>query len=531
MTCGIKDMKILFIILLCLIVVLVRRVDSETYYEIRKKWEFISPMLIDSIYIKDLNSDDLKEILIVGKNRNPHLSDGLYLLDWNGNLTWKKEIDNILDVYVSDIDYDQEFEIIVSCGKVRGCTHWGKIYIINLDGDTIFEYPKMGAGYNIPLLDIVTIDLDNNNREEIIGSVGKGVYAMDDMYGKFMWKWNAEKHIDTIIIKDVEGDGIPDVVAIAPNEIFIIAYNGTEKWSYMAPNEIIDVEIGSIHQIGKNDIVIALPSEIRILDVSGNLWRRIEINSTINSILIKDINDDSHNEIVVGTENGLYIFYMDKNETILYRTPSPINKFIVSKLESGGEKYVIFSIDDGIYAINSIGIAKYIYSPSKIGLQDEICDLYINDIDSNGVSDILIISRNKISVIEPAYMDIEEINEKKSRANQYYMRAYFYLNLEDYENAIRFAKMALSLYEEINYTEGMEKCNELIRKINIKTVTTTSTTTTSTTTSTTKPEEEKYENSFIGMIILILIVIFIIYKDYKRKSREDERISYKFGEG
>lgn len=262
--------------------------NSETLaYEGSSSWMWISDTVINSLELRDIDDDNVIEI-VAGGSFNDGIADHAQITVWNGetyayekSTNWIWIDDTIINcLAIEDIDGDGTVEI-VSAGKFNDrnndhaqisvwngesltyekCTHWiwkgdtvvNSINLADVDRDGAVEIIT-GGSFNDGTSDHAQISLWNGENLVYEGSTH--------------WIWTNNTVINSIITKDVDEDGIIEIITggsfndATNNHAQITVWNG-ETLSY-------EEEIN---------------------------WMWIS-DTTISSLTLEDIDDDNSIEII-----------------------------------------------------------------------------------------------------------------------------------------------------------------------------------------------------------------------------------------
>ncbi|HEX55052.1 MAG TPA: hypothetical protein ENF49_02875 [Candidatus Altiarchaeales archaeon] len=346
-------------------------------------------------------------------------------------------------------------------------------------------------------------DLDS---EFIIGSEGKIHIISQDLV--ILHEYSAPGDIERIFSVDVDDDGnydfifsflVTEGVTTGVSGIMAIDREGNEIWQETFDEEISDVVLELHNESVFNKIIVASGELLYFLDIHGNIlrdstlrdgYKKLNNVRNINSI---DVDDDGYNEIILSCGNALY----------LYALPSEFTS------RENADRF--YELAEDYYNSEDIKNALLYLNKSM--------QIYMEIEDDEGVKRCKeLLDRIQSKIIE----------EKKEEGDSHYSKALIHYAHGEYESAKMELETAREIYYGIGYSDGVLRCNALMKKINEKLKTTTTTTTisevtTSTTTSTTlqsmiNSSVIKNVLSIIGGVLIVIIILFITFKSVKRRE-------------
>lgn len=218
-------------------------------------WSFAVGTQAPAVQLVDLDGDQCEELLIgQGGLTAAHRQDG--------SLIWKRRLDNVRVWSCVDVDSDGERELIVGVGTPQ------ELQILSArDGRTRFRFEELArtgiggvhlarlspedsqlravvwsnlkeVGYCLsfargaeqPSVDwtfdwkrtffapcTALVDMDRDGRLELIVVTYNTVFVYDTQSGqpKITYDWNSGRNYGTLVVKDVDADGWPDLVMLA----------------------------------------------------------------------------------------------------------------------------------------------------------------------------------------------------------------------------------------------------------------------------------------------------------------------------
>ncbi len=207
-------------------------------------------------------------------------------------------------ITTGDVDGDGDQEIFQ--GTSFADTNW-----FETDGDnSYFQFTHMSR-----CTDGVTADLDEDGLDEMIAAGQKGIVATTahrDDQGE--WDWREEWRIETgcpqtsVVVTDVDGDGVEDIVTAGKNGfIQAIGAGGEPHWIRNADNSISDLLIAPLS--GAEVILAASDDEtVQVWSKTGELLRRIQVGKRMERLLVGDVDGDGALEVLAKTpDNVLHV--------------------------------------------------------------------------------------------------------------------------------------------------------------------------------------------------------------------------------
>ncbi len=519
------------------------------------EWSYNVGEKIMKISVDDLDNDGSPEIILLSAN-------SIHVIEGDGSLRWKYSVNNIQDMCISDIDNDKNKEIVLSTGQIMEGISRGRIYAFDRNGVIKWTFPFGRARAKVVLEDIDALDLNFNKQEEIVGATILGVSAIRDTYDGFLWN-SAIDRINRVIAIDFNEDNLKEIVAVSPNRIYVIDYDGSIEWKYDAGGAINTVNIADIYIGGRKEFYITTwDGRIYVVSDEGELKDSGEFHGNAEIVVTGNLDNDVYDEVVLASSDnkvyvfdngvdikwvysigkeikGIYIMNAEKDVILVasnaeiyeisrdgelmyeYNTTYAIEKIFITKL---GEdvKFILYS-QGWLYSLSinetyvkeknaeqnyvkayTYLIMKEYANATRYAEKAKSIYLEINDTEGLRMSEMLL-HRIKITVNV----------EKKKRADSYYDTAELYYDRLDYEHAKNYVEKAIRIYQEINDIRGISRSNALLSKIEDATKITVATTTTITTTTiNTLPSEfPKPKNPIflIGAILLLIILVLVFY--------------------
>jgi len=245
---------------------------------------------------------------------------------------------------------------VIHNGKILVGSLGGAVFIVGRNGviDSMVYVPSVSPRKPIHVVSVMSVD------SIWVAIAGNEILASNGM------RWRFDKDILSCAAGDVDGNGVPDIVAVTGgNEIFVLNINeqnfrrfsipDTRNYNYYTlPFQPYPV-IADINGDGLREIIIWDFDKIYSLNYAGAVVDNFPIAISGGAIfggipVVGDIDGDGSQELVVGTLDGR-IFAYHSNGQIVQGFPLATGKSIVSSLslyvDTGGQMYLLAGDIDG----------------------------------------------------------------------------------------------------------------------------------------------------------------------------------------
>jgi hypothetical protein len=427
----------------------INQVCAATYSGVEPIGEYDINDLV-GVLVQDLDSDNSKETVA-------YTGSMLYVFNSNASLRWTYGIDNLKAVYVSDVNNDGKKEVLASSGESVNNMEWGNLFILDLNGIVLHAYDKKsGESYpHILFNSILSIDLDRNGYEEIIGGSSSGVHAMKDTYDKILWTARTDDKIIEVVINQIDENN-KGILARSETNLYSFNLDGTLRAKY---NMSAGIKKMTILELGPSkDKYIALvraDDQLIILDQNFIVHFEGSIIGGILELASYDINYDGLNEVILSTKKGMYILNNKYVITNKYVTNEPVSEIYYADWEGDAENELIFASGEYFYAVSKKGELE-----EKTGTGYPIRDLIAEDLDGEDRIILTAYSEKRLSM----YSKKKE-TQTESDARESYLSAIGFLEMGKYDEAERSAQEALRMYSKTGDTANINACQALISKI------------------------------------------------------------------
>ncbi len=340
--------------------------DSEKIFALYSKYN--NPPVKDMlkpVWKKKFNEEIIPNPVIFGNKIVVVTRKGIYVLDKNGNLLWKKKFERNIedfvvnskgiyvimehpaDVYafswngealwnrklgeaggelaIGDIEADGRQELAVNVDLVS--------YILSADnGEILREVFTGGAVYVYPILTDINADgyADLVSRYEAI--------SLKD--GKTIWELDTMKYYGFHFpaVTDMNGDGIFETVVSGEKEVILINGKGDILWKFKRKERVFAPAVADLNGDGIKDVVVGSENSwfYAISGINARLiWKQELLDFEDFSVQagIADLNNDGIPDIVTG-DSYLYVFKGNSGK-FLWKTEKPLEGYLTGAISMG----------------------------------------------------------------------------------------------------------------------------------------------------------------------------------------------------
>ncbi|WP_445362613.1 hypothetical protein ACJJIQ_17865 [Microbulbifer sp. ANSA003] len=190
-------------------------------------------LYISSLTLADMNNDGKDDLFagLIGDNYTAHDTTGLFLFD--DNLKPKRVAtltgNGVEQIFVTDIDNDQELEVIVLIRMYNVMKDKMQLVILNTDNYSVewkSEILELGQIFAVG-------NLDSDSELEIV--LGGG-YVFDYIDGNYALSWryedgftDADKDNPNLDIVDINMDGIGEIISVHPTSGFLTLFDANTQ--------------------------------------------------------------------------------------------------------------------------------------------------------------------------------------------------------------------------------------------------------------------------------------------------------------
>lgn len=276
-----------------------------------KNWEKNVGGEVKALKIVDFDGDSKKEILVAADK-----IDGLRILDYQG-LDKGSTIEintKPYDLDIVDIDDDGTNEVVIGAANK-------KIYILKRDikeDKFVWEYTTKG-----PVHYVCATDLNGDGDEEIIAmSKWKdvdenkaGIYVLNKK-GELKWSYEIEGGIFTsgkaVDVVDLDNDNKKEIiVGTYKHGVDVLDCDGKLKWNYPTERLVNVIYTSDLNLDGDISVLVGARPYLYVVDGAGRLEWKSPVNTTIHSIHAADLDKDNNPDVLIGATR--YIHILDNN--------------------------------------------------------------------------------------------------------------------------------------------------------------------------------------------------------------------------
>lgn len=303
---------------------------------------------LSQVAIGDVDGDGIPEI--AGSDG----TSALLLMDSTGGLIWRTRVTsrwNGMDLYsalnpaIADLDGDGYAEIVAgnnilshdgtvlgtgaygvgSCPNESGSLLEGSISVpVDVNGDGVMEVVVGNAAYRMDgsalytngLEDgtVAVADFDLDGEPEFAVNSGNDVYTLESDLSPTGWsdEFIGTNYVGPIAADDLDGDGIPEFVAVGSSQMKAYRWDGTTLWTARVTDSsgaagpiLFDFEMD-----GYPEIVYADEVSVRVfngLDGSIKLTSRDHASATLfETPAVADVDNDGQVEIIMTHGSGRF---------------------------------------------------------------------------------------------------------------------------------------------------------------------------------------------------------------------------------
>lgn len=276
-------------------------------------WEnFDANSGITKIGIGDADNDGVDEF-IWGSGIGSTAPDYLHVGSIETHLTeWKsRALEGNFCVNVGDINIDDTLEIIITT-KVDDYSNGGGLFM-EYNGETHKLNDEFFSEYGNAISCISTANINNTPELEIVAGIDSYLYVYDAVTSQILWKSDYLSSITDIELRDIDKDGIVEIV-VGDYWGYITIFDGQtyeEEWKSMQTgNQISDLEIENCDSDDALEIVFC--NYKGIIQMYDGITHNLEWQSTnVDDVTVLDIcdyNRDGIMDIISGDAYGYVKF-------------------------------------------------------------------------------------------------------------------------------------------------------------------------------------------------------------------------------
>lgn len=374
----------------------VKMYNGTTFEEIRRL-SVSSPLADDAV--EDLDRDGTMELVT---------TDGIGLFVYNaetGDLKWTVGSGGGDVLALGNVDMDANLEIVTS-------SYGGSGYVVNgLTGDVKWEYVNsFGAIFRL-------CDLTNDGIKEIIGaSAWYKITVFDSVLEAPSWEISTGLDINSIVVTDTNGDGVPEIVYGDGQWGSIHAIDSdtrTEIWSMSNPEHgVSGIAVCDVDVDGSPEVIWGAGGSssgadyLFVGDAATDTieWQSLDVYG-LSSLDTGDVDDDGNDEIVMiteesnsGYEEGIIHIFDGRTHDLTYREAIGTMDWMgenrnvkIGDVDGDGQTEFVFStanIYDGVIQVRD-GATQTLEMQSAGYNGNFFSAIAIGDVDNDGNVEIV----------------------------------------------------------------------------------------------------------------------------------------------
>lgn len=368
---------------------------------------------INSLVYADADNDSKKDIVIACESNT-------YVLDANSFQQKFKIAQGSNHVRVGNVDADSKNEIVLSYGSVY-----------RISGSSISNVWRFYTGGDGQ---IELSDIDGDSKLEIIFAENWyriNVYDVDTKTTKYTI--TTELDIDTLYVKDVNNDGIDEILYGDGQWGDVFCYNAVTRakmWSVDNPSHgVAAISFADLNNDGKQELVWTAgwkstgADYMYVYNVAENklLWKSDDIVGPFYGVAKGDVDNDGKDEIVAisyesesGYGSGVIIIMDAQTNKLKWKSDGNFLQNVwtglynvsIKDIDKDGQNEIIIAagrtytgqiwiIDGKNHSIKS----SHIFSSDNIS---EFYSMTVDDVDNDGEDDLLAVSSSMLYAIRPS---------------------------------------------------------------------------------------------------------------------------------
>jgi poly-gamma-glutamate synthesis protein (capsule biosynthesis protein) len=173
-----------------------------------------------------------------------------------------------------------------------------------------------------------------------------------------LWEWKATDILCAFLVRDLDGDGRPEVVAGSyDRRLYLVDATGQERWAYDTGGSVFSLDVADIDGDGLDEILAGSEDGgLRLLTVAGELRWEVSLPGRVTAVAALDLDANGTLEIVVGARPGT-VWALRGDGTVLWQRDipgAPTAFVLVGAVENRG---VAMGTEDGaLLALDPQGV-------------------------------------------------------------------------------------------------------------------------------------------------------------------------------
>lgn len=375
-------------------------------------------------------------------------ADAIYLVDLNK--------DGLLEVFV--VSYGERL------GCIRSFSYNGSEFFGDcLQGFSRATYPFASEKYNFIYVDDLGYDgvLDVLAASYIRGTTinVRKIYGIQRIYVPglrryeydLVWDYTTENAVSAIDAADVDSDGSPEAVAASlESKVYFFSGRHIKQVISLGGEGALSLHVSEPDALGNVFVAVGSLSRLYVINCSKKASCRMKWNSSIGSRVVgvfsADVDSDNLLEFLVLSEDGVRLLD-DDSKLLWFRGLESAVASWVKDVDNDKEIDVLVLADDSMYLFDKNGFLRWRHSFGEKLLSLSV-DVYNN---------IFVGSVNRIQ-----HLVVNQDYALNNQASIEYSRAYSLYTEGKYSDARYYARRARRMFEMVNNLQGMMDCDFIL---------------------------------------------------------------------
>ncbi len=309
--------------------------------------KYTARMEVTDLFVDDIDSDGAKEVFATSYDSK------LYLLDSDLNLKWKYDARSYVNaVRTINVEGGRK-EIVLASANLR---------LLDLNGSVISK-----VNTKDPAKKIIISDIDGDGMEDIVvvsGTVRNHVIYIFDNNLELIWQKSFKGDFPWGLgVLDLNGDGTKEVLAAGSQ---ILAYDilGDMLWNSGSEGSCFDLETVDLDLDGSEEVIVGCRPYLKVFSKEGELIWQYKTGGTVKSIEVSDIDGNSRKEIFVGSDK-LYSLDADGNLRWSFNTSDEVYCVATGDLDWDGVEEIVVA-SKKVFVVDGSGSKQWEYEPYRV---------------------------------------------------------------------------------------------------------------------------------------------------------------------
>ena len=492
-------------------------IEWEKNYSTQKQIEIIQCMAVG-----DLDNNGTPEI-VLGLSIRPQAGLQKYavqVLDRRGNKKFRWDSSYpVNQLSISDLDNDGAAEILVSGAD---------LYVLSNRAQNL-NYSPVGTVVSTAEAE----DLDNDGKKELL----VGTREVSCMGETLNWNVSIGSQIKKIVVSDLSGDGIPEVIALTAQKVYVLDRNGTKIWISPETQNLRDVAVADIDGDREKEILFSTNDFLILIWEAREkgLEREIDLGTyTADFLAAEDVNKDGVPEIIVASSK-LRLEVLDTEGTLLWEHRFNLVEDqdlfgSIGLCDMNGDGWVDIMLAHSVSTLSGVIDSFLYFLENQLGVPappggeeyfNSALEFYQKG-DCNRAVDLfsqaqtLFLQEENQEMADQCQSYIDYCQDRMSKyadADSKFSQAETLFQQGAYDQAASLYEEARTVYEELGDSEKAQQCSQRISEIERLQV----------------PEEEppEPERRGSGLILIVVVVVVgsILYFLIKRRGAKLEAVT------